>query len=1320
MSENIIYEKFEELVVDVLTDDEISKMRPFFDNLKERFESEVYQNFKFTELQKEAIKSRNFWKDHHNKLVMGSTSSGKTLVSELNMAYQIYCKDKQILYLVPLKALTTEKQDNFKLDFNGKRVYISSSDYQEQDYDLGRGQYDIGILVYEKFFALLAENSKGFLENCSLIVVDEMHMLSAQERGPKLEFSLEKVRFKKKKYASILGMMTSECDINRVQKWLGMENTSVICSEHRPIDIEERFVYCDSTMDTVQMRCFINGQEKTAPEFPVMLKYNEFDQQFFQLCQILEQHQTEYIIIFCNSKRRSVRIVNELCDSGVLKRCDNKAEDFPDIVDTDMEQSNYEVFRNHLEQYGIAYHNSSLTLVLREYIESKFRKGDIRIIVATETLTMGINTPADIMILYDRYVYRGNEIPEPMKYQDYKNAIGRTGRLGISKVNKGISYMLIGKEQSHLDKMVDYYVVRQEKLKVLSSITVSDDDNKNTLSMILAPFYLNLLNSGSFQNYDIEKLLENGLGDYKDDTLKLSEEIIKVLLGEYPNYVSNEMNSKRIHLPKLAQELLEYQELEDDESISYEIMDFGKKMSPFALSIGTYELINRLFVKLPKTEKAKMNRLPEYTLESPFSLDPEDVTNNNDKSVFFLDVMFIVCNLPEIQANKNYLSVPKTTTTYQQNAERREYIEKTILSFFKNKVKDNMLWKGSRLKHLCEKDEDAEIGEALTALYRTVVMYYWVQGYDVRDIRRELELPDREEFYIYTSEVESLGELCAYQLEAISKAVKNCDPSGETLPSINSELRRMFYALSIRIKYGMSNDLARIANKHIRGLNRARLLKIEKAAQSMRERYANVTDFILKNDECIKKLGVNDDQLKELRKILKSVLKYQEERLEDQVERTALVKAVFWDRFKTVKSMGNDSLHALADLFNNHLDIHFKCSEDSDSCCGEVRGANKSTELTIYLCSKREYTSSIEIINECGTADKKQDNILYVYKNGDLIDRNKVHNCMPVKEFCTLLLRSIVFNNSSDLGAAGDIFVEWLKKNIAGQEISNPQVLVNDLSTTDTNSIKTLNEEKIEKHPSVVINNVHNVQIINNNSISIQIGFNWIDTLRNLRKERNTIDVSSDNYIEEEQELYDKAALKISGALEEVPNMEFECRKIVENEGEHFDKMNEMIRDLPELKKIIHQAIYAKWLLSAHKEFEDYSPAAVLYGKSLEMFLYERLKPILIKKIPNYQMPGKTKLVKADKKKFTLGAYATILKNEFCENSKSEYDCFDSMNEDEKLFWKEFFNRIHRSTDIRNSASHQDNVISIKDISELHKLTMEIIGESDRLRKMDN
>ena len=323
--------------------------------------------------------------------------------------------------------------------------------------------------------------------------------------------------------------------------------------------------------------------------------------------------------------------------------------------------------------------------------------------------------------------------------------------------------------------------------------------------MTLAPFYLNLLNNGSFKDEDIKKLLKGGLGRFDDDVEDLATEIIEVLKGNNP------VNSNT-SLPLLANSTMGYDEMEEDDVTTYEISSFGVKMSPFALSLWTYKRINRLFVTPveEKNEKIKSNHLPEYRSDSPFYLDPERASD--EKQMYFLDVMYQVCNVREIKDNKTYLNVPKLTATSKPDQDRRNSIQKAVLTFFRTKVKKCMLWQSSPLTVLGTTDTQEIQDSNLCPLYRTIVLYYWVQGYDVRDIRKILDLPDREEFYIYTSELEGLGELCAYQLEAISKGIES--------RSGNSDLRElsgMFYALSIRIKYGMSNDLSRIANKHIRG-----------------------------------------------------------------------------------------------------------------------------------------------------------------------------------------------------------------------------------------------------------------------------------------------------------------------------------------------------------------------------------------------------------------------------------------------------------------------------------------------------------------------
>jgi len=54
---------------------------------------------------------------------------------------------------------------------------------------------------------------------------------------------------------------------------------------------------------------------------------------------------------------------------------------------------------------GVAYHHSGLTAEERKILEDAYRKGAINIIVATSTLSTGINLPAKAVIFHKPYVF---------------------------------------------------------------------------------------------------------------------------------------------------------------------------------------------------------------------------------------------------------------------------------------------------------------------------------------------------------------------------------------------------------------------------------------------------------------------------------------------------------------------------------------------------------------------------------------------------------------------------------------------------------------------------------------------------------------------------------------------------------------------------------------------------------------------------------------------------------------------------------------------------------------------------------------------------
>jgi helicase len=133
---------------------------------------------------------------NQNLLVVAPTSSGKTFIGEMAAITQAIHKKKTI-YLVPLRSLAEEKYRHFKKLYSGKncpiKILISSRDHREDDHKIIEGEYEIAVMVYEKFNYFLLKYP-SLLENISLIIIDELQMIHDPERGPLLEEMIKYIR----------------------------------------------------------------------------------------------------------------------------------------------------------------------------------------------------------------------------------------------------------------------------------------------------------------------------------------------------------------------------------------------------------------------------------------------------------------------------------------------------------------------------------------------------------------------------------------------------------------------------------------------------------------------------------------------------------------------------------------------------------------------------------------------------------------------------------------------------------------------------------------------------------------------------------------------------------------------------------------------------------------------------------------------------------------------------------------------------------------------------------------------------------------------
>ena len=91
-------------------------------------------------------------------------------------------------------------------------------------------------------------------------------------------------------------------------------------------------------------------------------------------------------------------------------------------------------------KYGVAYHHSGLTTEEREVVERGYRTGALLVLVATSTLSTGINLPAKVVFFKQPLI-----AISLMDAAKYKQMSGRAGRTGFD--TKGDSIMICNNMQ---------------------------------------------------------------------------------------------------------------------------------------------------------------------------------------------------------------------------------------------------------------------------------------------------------------------------------------------------------------------------------------------------------------------------------------------------------------------------------------------------------------------------------------------------------------------------------------------------------------------------------------------------------------------------------------------------------------------------------------------------------------------------------------------------------------------------------------------------------------------------------------------------------
>jgi len=406
-----------------------------------------------------------------NLVLASPTASGKTLVAELCSLKHVLERNGKVIYLAPLRALASEKFDDFqkyaKLKKpNGQRVSvgISTGDFDSSDPWLQR--YDIIVTTNEKADSLLRHRAK-WIDDISLVVADEVHLLNEAERGPTLEVVLARL-MQVNPAIQVLALSATMGNVDEIASWL---KAQFVITEWRPVTLKEGVLLHDE----------IQFKEGDARKID---RKTSNDAVNLALNTVKTGGQA---LVFTSTRKNAAALAKKIADEtdAVLSRPARRtlAQEAENILGAD-EKTRLSENLADLVKCGTAFHHAGLAGAHRRIIETLFREGKIKVLTATPTLAFGVNLPARIVIIQDYRRYEVGYGYYPISVLEYKQMAGRAGR---PKYDKNGEAILIAKTSDEADYLMEGFILARPE-RIWSRLAVEKIIRGHVLATVASDF----------------------------------------------------------------------------------------------------------------------------------------------------------------------------------------------------------------------------------------------------------------------------------------------------------------------------------------------------------------------------------------------------------------------------------------------------------------------------------------------------------------------------------------------------------------------------------------------------------------------------------------------------------------------------------------------------------------------------------------------------------------------------------------------------------------------------------------------------------------
>ena len=347
------------------------------------------------------------------------------------------------LVVLPYVALVRERATALAKTLRARGIGVRAyAGGESEGWALG-GDARCAVTTIEKAAnAVSRALERGSFDELRIVVVDELHMVSEDERGGVLEGMLARIRHATRSGRARRGGPRIVCmsatvnarSLERLAKWLDAET---YVGTYRPVELREHVVREDGVFVKT-------GEGLTRVRDAPRAGGSERERELGVVAELVGEvfvhgHST---LVFCASKAQCSNVAKRLAGifhrhpaamslrERFVERLFDACEGAPDV---DLVQAILS---------GIAWHHAGLTTAEKNVIEEGFRDGAILALTCTTTLAAGVNLPTRRTIIIPGYI-AGTRTPSMAQY---KQMAGRAGRKGQSDV--GESFLIVMKKDA--------------------------------------------------------------------------------------------------------------------------------------------------------------------------------------------------------------------------------------------------------------------------------------------------------------------------------------------------------------------------------------------------------------------------------------------------------------------------------------------------------------------------------------------------------------------------------------------------------------------------------------------------------------------------------------------------------------------------------------------------------------------------------------------------------------------------------------------------------------------------------------------------------